>query len=74
MLLIPPARLKRCDALSADPKERAKGLAAVCWRENPRPTMNKPEIKNPKELYAAAGINNKVPRAEMDNPNAIPFW
>jgi hypothetical protein len=39
--LIPPAKFSLCAPLLGSPKEMAKGLAAVCCNENPRPTTNK---------------------------------
>ena len=43
-LLIPPARLNRCDPFAGSPKLIANGLAAVCCKENPIPTINNPVI------------------------------
>ena len=38
--LIPPAKLRRWEPVSGSPKAIAKGLAAVCCKENPKPTIN----------------------------------
>ena len=39
-LFIPPAKLSLCDPFSGSPITIAKGLAAVCCKENPSPTIN----------------------------------
>ena len=72
-LFIPPAILNRCEPVLALPILIANGLAAVCCSENPRPMVNNPEINNGKEDRFAAGINSKVPSAEIINPKLIPF-
>ena len=38
---IPPAKFSLCDPFSGSPNEMAKGFAADCCSEKPRPTMNK---------------------------------
>ena len=35
----PPARFNLWDPFSGSPSDIANGFAAVCWRENPRPTI-----------------------------------
>ena len=72
-LLIPPAMLKRMFPLDGSPIWMARGLAAICCKANPSPTMNNPEINMINEALLEAGINNKVPTAEMMSPNASPF-
>ena len=72
-LFTPPARLKRCDPVFESPMVIASGLAAVCCKEKPNATINKPEIIKGNDTLSAAGINNSVPHAEMTSPSAIPF-
>ena len=38
--LTPPAKFKRWAPFSGTPNETANGLAAVCCKENPKPTIN----------------------------------
>ena len=38
--LIPPAKFNLCDPFSTLPKEIANGFAAICCKENPKPTIN----------------------------------
>ena len=54
-LLIPPAKVNRCDPVFTGPKAIANGLATVCWSEKPNPTMNSPESINSKDPKLAAG-------------------
>ena len=54
-LLIPPAKVKRCEPLFNEPKAMASGLATVCCKEKPRATINKPDNINGKEPLFAAG-------------------
>ena len=41
-LLIPPARVNLCDPVLTGPNAIAKGLATVCCKENPKPTVKRP--------------------------------
>ena len=36
----PPARFSLCEPFSGSPSDIAKGLAAVCCSEKPKPTIN----------------------------------
>ena len=47
--------LNLCDPVLASPITIAKGLAAICWSEKPRPTINNPDIIKMKEAVLAAG-------------------
>ena len=38
-LLIPPAKVKRCEPVFIGPNAIAKGLATVCCNENPKATI-----------------------------------
>ena len=54
-LLMPPAMVRRCAPVAGSPITIASGLAAICCRANPRPTMNRPLSINAKEPVLAAG-------------------
>ena len=41
-LLIPPAKVNRCEPVFIGPNAIANGLATVCCNEKPNPTVNKP--------------------------------
>ena len=72
-LLMPPAKLKRMFPFEGSPICIARGLAAICCKENPKPTVNSPEINKGKEALFEAGIKSKVPKAEIINPKDKPF-
>ena len=72
-LFIPPAKLKRIFPFEGSPICIANGFAAICCKEKPRPTINKPEISNGKDSLFEAGINKSVPNAEINRPNERPF-
>ena len=72
-LLIPPAKLNRKLPVDGSPMLIAKGLAAICCSANPIPTVDKLPSNKGNEDSFAAGINNKVPNAEMTKPNASPL-
>ena len=72
--LTPPAKFNRCAPFSLGPKAMAKGFAAVCCNENPKPTTNKaPNIymkdeEEPASAPPTTDIITPAPNEERTNP------
>ncbi len=67
-LLMPPAKLKRCEPVSGVPKRMVSGLATVCCKLKPIPTTIKPARSKANEPLLAAGMKSKVPKADTHKP------
>ncbi len=66
--LIPPPNVIRCAPVSGGPSSAANGFAAVCCKENPRATANKPASIPGKVFALTASIITTAPMAENNNP------
>ena len=51
----------------------ANGLAAICCKEKPNPTINNPDINKGNDSLLDAGTKRSVPNAEIIRPNDKPF-
>ena len=66
--LIPPARFTRLAPVEGSPNAMAKGCAAVCCKENPKATINKPTNMPVKVFAFTAIIMAAAPIAENSKP------
>ena len=57
-LFTPPAKLNRWEPFLGSPIVIASGLAAVCCKEKPSATINKPEIIKGKETLSGAATGS----------------
>ena len=72
-LLTPPARFKRVEPVSGEPKATQKGLTAVCCKANPIAMIkNEPRIR-PNTPALTAGTINNAPTAEITRPKTMAF-
>ena len=71
--LTPPPKFTLVEPVAGSPNEIAKGLAAVCCKEKPKATINKP-ISMPENVFPyTANIIAVAPKAENNNPKTILF-
>ena len=66
--LIPPPRFTRLVPVDGSPNVIAKGCAAVCCKEKPNATTNKPTNMPVKVFALTAIIIAMAPKAEKSNP------
>ena len=68
-----PMRLNLLAAVDDGPSIVTKGFAATCNMVIPAANVLNATRKNLNNLVFAAGINNRDPKAAINNQNTIPF-